>query len=45
MGDLRARLRLAGAQVAARFRWEDTARRHQSIYQHLAQRRTTRLAY
>lgn len=43
-GDLRARLRLAGAQVAGRFRWEDTARRHQSVYQHLAQRWATRLA-
>jgi glycosyltransferase involved in cell wall biosynthesis len=44
-GGLRARLRLAGAQVAGRFRWEDTARRHQSVYEHLVQRWATRLAH
>jgi len=36
--ELRARLRLAGARVASRFRWEDTARRHQSVYERLVQR-------
>jgi glycosyltransferase-like protein len=40
---LRARLRRAGARVAGRFRWEDTARRHQSVYERIAQRRPTRL--
>lgn len=42
---LRARLRLAGPRVAGRFRWDDTARRHQSVYERLAQRWATRLAH
>jgi glycosyltransferase-like protein len=42
---LRAGLRLAGPRVAGRFRWDDTARGHQSLYQRLAQRWATRLAH
>ena len=43
--ELRTRLRLAGPRVAGRFRWDDTARSHQSIYGRLAQRWATRLAH
>jgi len=40
--ELRARLRVAGARVAGRFPWEDTARRHQLVYERLVQRWATR---
>jgi glycosyltransferase-like protein len=43
-GDLRARLRGAGARVASQFRWEDTARRHRAVYARFAQRWSARLA-
>jgi len=43
--ELRTRLRLAGPRVAGRFRWDDTARIHRSVYGRLAQRWATRLAH
>ena len=43
--ELRTRLRLAGSRVAGRFRWDDTARIHRTVYGRLAQRWATRLAH
>ncbi|HEX4907663.1 MAG TPA: glycosyltransferase, partial [Actinomycetes bacterium] len=43
--ELRTRLRLAGPRVAGRFRWDDTARIHRSVYGRLAQRWAARLAH
>ncbi len=39
---LRTRLRAAGPQVAARFRWEDSAYQHRAIYARLADRWSAR---
>jgi glycosyltransferase-like protein len=40
--ELRARLRLAGGRVAGRFRWQDTARLHRSLYRRLITRELPR---
>jgi hypothetical protein len=40
--ELRARLRLAGGRVAGRFRWQDTARLHRSLYRRLTVRASAR---